>query len=142
MANWYVKPGGDGSKDGTLGDDWDSETNFAAVTWGAGGVDGGDTLYVGGLNRQQLTVGHSGGAGTPITISGSHPGGAGTINGSSLVATWANHSGDIWSATLTTAPTVIYFDGVRGTLKANHDACTAARDWWSMGKPCRSGSSL
>ena len=42
-------------------------------------------------------------------------------------------SATIWQATVTTEPKQVYFDGVRGTVKASAEACTSARDWYWAG---------
>ncbi len=67
-SDWYVSMAGAGSKNGTsAANAWDT---FANITWGAGGVVAGDTLYVIGTVTNQMTVGASGSAGSPITIRG------------------------------------------------------------------------
>lgn len=72
-----------------------------------------DHILLQGLFREQLTVPSSGIAGKPITI-GVYGSGA-TISGADLVVTWADEGGDVWSATLTTEPSSVFFDGVWGT---------------------------
>ena len=37
---------------------------------------------------------------------------------------------NVWKSTVTTEPKIVFFDGVRGQLKASIVACTSARDWY------------
>jgi hypothetical protein len=70
-AVWYVDPAATGSKKGT---DWPNAwTSFSGVVWGSSGVKSGDTLYISGgtYANASLTVGASGTAGSPISISSS-----------------------------------------------------------------------
>jgi len=83
--------------------------------------------------REQLTVPSSGSAGLPITFGAYGTGVNPIISGADLIipgSSWANHSGNIWVATVTTQPYQVFFNGTRGTLVANHDACVAPLDWF------------
>lgn len=65
---WYVRPSGGsyGTEDGTsYANAWDGFTN---ITWGTGGVEAGDTLYVCGAHSETLSVGASGADGAYIKI--------------------------------------------------------------------------
>ena len=72
-ASWYVDNGASGGDTGTS---WaDAWPTFAAISWGAGGVTAGDTLYISGgaigaskIYTEAWVVGASGTAGSPITI--------------------------------------------------------------------------
>jgi hypothetical protein len=71
MTTWYVQQGAGGGS-GTLADPWQT---FANVVWGAGGVVAGDTLTILGTYTSTgaadyMTIGDSGSAGSPITITG------------------------------------------------------------------------
>ena len=83
--------------------------------------------------REQLTVPSSGTSGHPITFGAYGTGVNPIISGADLIipgSSWANHSGNIWVATVTTQPYQVFFNGTRGTLVANHDACVAPLDWF------------
>ncbi|HYA40447.1 MAG TPA: hypothetical protein VEF34_04050 [Syntrophobacteraceae bacterium] len=70
-ANWYVDPNATGSNTGAS---WaNAWTAFSSITWGSGGVQAGDTLYISGGSSSQtytspLTIGASGTSGSQITI--------------------------------------------------------------------------
>lgn len=70
-ANWYVDNASTGSRTGTS---WTNAwSSFASVVWGVSGVKAGDTLYISGGSTtknytEKWTVGASGTAGNPITI--------------------------------------------------------------------------
>ncbi len=133
-SDWYVSTAGAGSKNGTsAANAWDT---FANITWGAGGVIAGDTLYVIGTVTNQMTVGASGSAGLPITIRGDASGqDAGVITSQ----TTGNPLGgaDDWvqvGATNTYAfqtvnlePTMFWLNGTRMTfVEWDTDAATTA----------------
>ncbi len=76
-ATWYVRPstGEYGAEDGTAYatayDGW------ADVTWGAGGVVAGDTLYIcGTFTGEYANVGAAGSVGSPIVLDGNCQAGA------------------------------------------------------------------
>ncbi len=52
------------------------------------------------------------------------------INGSDLVTTWSDEGGNVWSAALTTNPTHVFFDDVRGTQETAQGNLNAAREWY------------
>ncbi|MDD5533428.1 MAG: right-handed parallel beta-helix repeat-containing protein, partial [Syntrophales bacterium] len=58
----------------------DAWAGFSRIVWGPAGVKEGDVLYVCGTHRETLEVGTSGTEGGKITIRGSCPGDAGTID--------------------------------------------------------------
>jgi len=70
-GNWYVDAA---AAAGGNGRSWKSAWNgFAAVVWGPGGVQAGDTLFISGgvsgrIYREALVVGASGAPGRPIVI--------------------------------------------------------------------------
>ena len=86
-AVWFVRPEPDGPYglgDGTTySNAW---AGFYDMTWGPGGIDAGDTLYVCGFHTaaggHYLPVGASGSNGAPIIIDGGYPGDPGMIFGS------------------------------------------------------------
>jgi len=81
MTDWYVRPAGGsyGNEDGTSYEDaWNG---FSNITWGTGGVEAGDTLWVCGTHNETLTVKASGTSGNYITIRGDYPGDPGIIDG-------------------------------------------------------------
>jgi len=122
MTDWYVSAAGAGSKDGTLGNAWDT---FANIDWTGSGVQPGDDLYVIGTVTGQLTVGGSGSAGLPITIRGDADGeDAGIIT--SLTSANPLGAGDDWVVvpgrgtfafqTVNLEPTAFYLNGTRLTF--------------------------
>ena len=74
-ASWYIDNTASGSHNGTS---WTNAwASFSQIVWGAGGVVGGDTLYISGgstsktytaTGNNMLTVGASGSSGSRITI--------------------------------------------------------------------------
>ena len=63
-ANWYVVPGGAGSKTGA---DWNNAWDAGGINWSS--VSPGDAIWLaGGTYASTLTVGKSGVAGNPIQI--------------------------------------------------------------------------
>jgi hypothetical protein len=63
-ANWYVAPGGAGSKTGA---NWNNAWDASGVSWSS--VSAGDTIWLaGGSYTTTLAVGKSGVAGNPIQI--------------------------------------------------------------------------
>ena len=70
-ANWYVDNASTGARTGTS---WaNAWSSFASIVWGSSGVKAGDTLYISGGSAtksysEKWTVGASGTAGNPITI--------------------------------------------------------------------------
>ena len=73
-ATYYVRPstGEYGVEDGTTYAT--AYDGFAGVTWGVGGVVAGNTIFVCGTHKQEMTLGDSGSSGLPITIDGNCPG--------------------------------------------------------------------
>lgn len=82
MAEWWVRPGTShsGTRNGTsYATAWGG---WSEITWGVGGVVGGDTLYVCGAHSSAttLTVGaHGGGSGTECSIRGDYADDPGSI---------------------------------------------------------------
>ena len=63
-ADWYVRPGGGGAKNGA---DWNNAWDSSSISWSA--VSDGDTVWLaGGSYSGGLSVGASGSPGNPITI--------------------------------------------------------------------------
>lgn len=137
MSNYYVDTAADAGGDGTTTALTGAHCAFKtqAQVIAATFVPGDYVMNKTGCTwREQLIIGESGTLGSPITYTSYGTGADPIITGFNLVSTWANHSGDIWSATLAAEPKIVMFDGVVGTRKANHDACTAAGDWvWESG---------
>lgn len=80
-TTWYVRPtaGEYGAEDGSsYANAFDGASD---ITWGVGGVQAGDTLYVCGTHYEELAVGGSGSAGNHITISGECPNDSGLFYG-------------------------------------------------------------
>src|ERR1035441_9257764 len=60
--NWYVRPGGSGSK---TGGNWDNAWDSGGIGWGS--VNGGDTIWMaGGTYASQIVPANSGSAGNYI----------------------------------------------------------------------------
>lgn len=131
MASHYVDSAAAGGGDGSYATPWNALTSVEGHALVAGDVV---LLKRGSLWRDNLLVGWSGTLDNPIVIMDYGSGDLPKITGSALVATWTQHSGDIWQATLAAEPKVVLFDGVVGSPQANHDACTAAGHWcWESG---------
>ena len=132
MATYYVAEGG-------------TAANKAAATSGTypGGCmspavhngetfSAGDTIYLsddGGVFRSYPNPPSSGSSESQITYankSGDTP----VFKGSTLVSTWSDGGGNVWSATLTTEPDQVFFDEVRGTLVADLGSVDSENDWF------------
>jgi parallel beta-helix repeat protein len=130
-TNYYVKTGGSDAANGlTDGTAWLTINKVNTSSFNAG-----DTIFFNRDNvwREMLTFPSSGTANNHIVFSSYGTGVNPIVNGSDLTATWTNHAGDIWIATVTTQPYQVFFDNTRGTKVANHNACTAQFNWYWSG---------
>lgn len=81
--------------------------------------------------RETLLVPSSGTLGHPITFGSYGTGSNPIITGFNLITVgWVDSGGNVWEAPVTTQPTNVYFDGVRGTLVANKVAIDAEYKWF------------
>jgi len=83
--------------------------------------------------REQLTFPSSGTVSDQITIGAYGSGADPKIRGSNLVGTWSVYSGNVWRATLTSAPSAVFADGTRGIEQGSIVACISDRDWYWSG---------
>lgn len=110
MANYYVKTGGDDTKAGTSD----------ALAWATIGkvesssFNAGDAVY---LNRgdtftisTDLDWPSSGGAGNVITFGAYGTGAKPVIDCGTRISSWTNEGSNVWSATCTGEPDVVWFD--------------------------------
>jgi len=83
--------------------------------------------------REQLTVSSSGTSGKPITFAVYGSGAAPIINAADLVSSWTDNGGNTWRATVTIEPTLVVFNGTRGTRVASVEACNGDKKWyWAL----------
>ncbi|GAI10084.1 unnamed protein product, partial [marine sediment metagenome] len=81
--------------------------------------------------RETLTVPSSGSADNVITFGAYGTGAKPIISGSNLIkAGWSKDSQNIWKSTVTTQPTIVYFNGERGTLVAAKANITSEFKWF------------
>ena len=69
-------------------------------------------LKRGEMWREQLAIVRSGQEGAPITVGAYGAGDAPILNGAAPVAGWSAASGNTYTATVTTGPEVVVFDGI------------------------------
>lgn len=133
----YIDEGCAGTHVGSLANPYD---DLADINWTTGGDNSifdyladapsqSPTIHLnmGDEWREKMTIGCSGTATYPIIITSYGSGADPIINGADLVTTWSDEGGDIWSATLTTEPSQVFFDGTRGV---NDLAPDAEFDWY------------
>jgi len=84
----------------------------------------------GGIWWEMFTIGAFGTAGHQFTVGAYGAGAKPIISASDLVETWADEGGNIWSATLTTEPEQVWFDGTNGTIAATYAALDADQEWY------------
>jgi len=124
--------------DATSGNDSNSGLT-SAVPWktlakvnGATFAAGNKVLFKRGETwREQLTVPSSGSAGNPIVFGAYGTGDNPVISGSVLITSgWTKDSANIWQASVTTQPNVVYFNGTRGTQVAATSSITSEFKWF------------
>ena len=94
----------------------------------------GDIIYFnkGEIWRETLIVPSSGKSGASITFSSYGTGVDPIISGSDMDISWSRYTANIWQSTVTTQPTIVYFNNKRGTLRAN-SSCSAEYEWYWAG---------
>ena len=81
--------------------------------------------------REQLTVPSSGNTTHPITFGAYGTGERPIISGADLITMWGLNSTNVWSASVTTQPKQVFFNGIRGT-RTNYSDLNAQSEWnWS-----------
>jgi len=83
----------------------------------------------GGTYRDQMDIPSSGTSGHPITYQ-AESGGSPVISGANLVTTWGDEGDNVWSATVTTQPEVVTFDGHYGYRQAVVGSVNSEYDWY------------
>lgn len=128
-VNSAADDGGDGTTQATTGGScaWNELSDIA-------GLSAGDivSLNMGNEWRERLQVGADGSEGSSITFNAYGSGADPIINGSDLVATWADASppANSWSATVTTEPEQVFFNGTRGTKEVDEASLSAENEWF------------
>jgi len=118
MASYYVDTAADTGGDGTTPELTGVHCAFKtlaqvnAATFVAGDVI---NLRRGCLWRETLTIGETGSSGSPITYTAYGTGGQPKISGANLVSTWTNMSGNIWQASCSTQPHIVFMNSAPGT---------------------------
>jgi hypothetical protein len=134
---YYVANAGNDSCNGTsssLGSSgacaWKTIAHVNARTFNPG-----DSILfqAGGTWREQLTVPSSGSAGSPITFGAYGSGAQPVIDGTNLIvpgSSWSLYTKNIWQATVTTQPNIVFFNGTRGTIETSVANLTAPEEWY------------
>lgn len=128
MANYFVSTSGNDSNAGTSPNaPWQT---FAKVL--SESFNPGDSILLGSDNlwRERLVIPSSGVSSYPIRFGKYGSGADPVINGADIITTWADEGGNVWSATLTTEPNLVYFDGNRGTPESAQVDVDAEYDWF------------
>jgi parallel beta-helix repeat protein len=93
----------------------------------------GDSILFkkGAMWRERMTVPSSGSTGNVITFGAYGTGAAPIISGSNLITGgWSKDSANIWKSTVTTRPTIVYFNGSHGKLVAAKANITSEFKWY------------
>jgi len=142
MSVYYVDDdadaGGDGTTQALTGAHcaWDTVADVTVASFNAGDFilfNRGDEW------RERLNISSSGTAGVPVTYGAYGTGDRPILNGCDLVTTWGDASppANSWSASVTTEPLQVYFDGVLGTHVAAEANLANAREWfWGSNVLC------
>ena len=127
-ATYYVCSDGNGAGD-TAGSNW---ANCMDGFDDLGSPSAGDIFYLrddDGIYRELMDLWASGSNGSPITFA-ADTGEVPVISGADIIETWADETGNIWSASLATAPERVFFDGTFGTKAATYAALDADQEWY------------
>jgi hypothetical protein len=79
--------------------------------------------------REKLVVSSSGISNSPIVVSAYGSGNKPTIVGSDAITIWTNIGGNVWDATVTTQPSVVWFTGTSGMKEAAKSNLNASSEW-------------
>ncbi|HNR30229.1 MAG TPA: PKD domain-containing protein [Candidatus Hydrogenedentes bacterium] len=98
-------------------------------------LDPGDAVFLkrGETWRERLLITRSGNASASIVFGAYDSGPNPVINGANPVTGWTAQGGNRYAASLTTAPEVVIFDGVRGIRESQVDRVDAALEWYWAG---------
>jgi len=123
--------------DATSGDD--ANSGFAPESpWktiakvNSSGFNPGDQILFrrGEVWREKLVVPSSGTSSNPIVFSAYGSGNKPTIVGSDAIAIWANSGGNVWDATVTAQPGVVWFNATPGTRETAKTNLNAPCEWF------------
>ena len=125
--NFYVKSTGNDNNTGLS--DAQAWSTIAKVN--ASFFAPGDTIFFkkGDTWRETLTVSSSGTTGKSIVITSYGTGDNPIITGSDLVMSWSKHDINIWKATITKQPNIVYFNNEKRNTKATHE-CAHPYEWY------------
>ena len=118
---------------------WNGYATFTALLAGEDALADDDIVDVGdgAVYREQWTLDGSGSSGHPITIR-AKTGDSPIISGADIFTTWIDNTGSVantWYASVTTEPSIVYFNDIRGTPVASVVACDADKKWyWEANK--------
>lgn len=107
--------------DGSEGSPWNTLSGIS--------VSSGDDLSMAGKGRETLAIDDG------ITYKqwvGKNPG---ILDGSDIMTTWTNYSGNVWQKTgVTTEPKILFVNDTKGTLEVDLSSLSADREWfWDSG---------
>ena len=114
MTDYFVRNDGNDSNTGQGEGTGEAWKTVAKITTGSFSAD--DNIYFNKDDewREKLTIPDSGTSGHPITFGSYGSGADPIINGADLIApgsSWSHEGSNIWSASCSTEPEVVFFDG-------------------------------
>lgn len=126
--------------DATSGNDTNSgfspETPWKTIAKvNSSGFNPGDQILFkrGEAWREKLVVPSSGSSNNPIVFSAYGSGNKPTIVGSDAITIWTNIGGNVWDATVTTQPGVVWFNGTSGIKETAKTNLNASTEWFWAG---------
>jgi len=127
-ATYYVDAtAGNDANDGlSPGQAWQTLAKVSGETYSA---DDAILFQRGEIWRESLTISSAGSSGHPITYGAYGTGQRPVFAGSDLIGTWSDEGGNVWSATLTTDPDIVFLDGHYGKEEASSEDLDAEYDW-------------
>lgn len=129
---YYVSNSGNDSSSGTSDQSsWKSVKKVDSYSF----APGDKILFqCGGTWRELLEPIVSGTASNPILFGSYGAGAPPIISGSDLITSWTAYSGNIYKASVSTQPNIVYFNGVRGTVvSAISEVKAPDQYYWASG---------
>jgi len=135
VATYYVAEGGTAANKGAATTGTYPGGCMDADTCNSQSYSAGDEIHfsdeggdIRGSGNRVIDFPSSGSSGTPIILkakSGDSP----VIKGSDIITGWSVYDGNVWEASLTTEPTMVFFDGTYGTNEDTLGNVDAENEW-------------